>query len=211
VATIVKSLQASLKSFACCLPALALACGNAPEAESAQTGQEKEPLVETLVVVGSDGSLSETSRELDSDERAETAKAEFLHAGSAALSSKSELGSLAQPLVASTACLATDLWLYDASGNRLCVRWLGDSDRGLDLDSVRRGQAICGITVLGGVIRCTWAGAVTAYWPGQYSGHLGTCTPRDVGLSCDLPIAFPAWGPQTSVDGSAINWVTMPT
>ena len=215
MATIVKSLQTSLTVFACCLPVLALACGDAPAGEPDEFGQE-EPLFETLLVVGPDGSLTETSRELYVDEGAEDREAEMeavklAQGRSAAPPSDSELGSLAQPLVAATACLGTDLWLYDDAGNRLCVRWLGDSDRGLDLNSVRRGQGSCGLTLSGGTFRCTWAGAVTAYWPGEYSGHLGTCTPRDVGLSCDMPIAFPAWGPKTSIDGSAINWVTLPT
>ena len=205
------SLRSNWPAAALCLPAIALACGNAPDTDT--TELDVVPHYETLVTVAADGSVTESSREIDSEEEAELQAAKLAQRDSAgpAPARGSELGTIAQPLVAAADCSIYDLWLYDASGNRLCVRWLGDMDRGLDLHTVLLGTGFCGIRIDGRPFRCTWDGAVTAYWPGEYAGHLGTCLPRDVGLSCDLPVAFPAWGPKTSIDGSQINWVTLPT
>ncbi len=200
----------------CCCLAFSSGCGSPPEGDLGDEADEQadeQSVIETLVTLGVDGSVTESSRSLSTEEQDEIEAAkESLGAPSAALArEEGALGTIAQPLVSVTSCSANDLWLYDASGNRLCVRWLGDMDRGLDLGSIRLGRLICGITVSGAGVPCTWAQSVTEYWPGQYAGHLGTCLPRDVGLSCTMPIAFPAFGPRTSVDGSQINWVTMPS
>jgi len=211
VTTTLNVWRTSLKLSAAWLLVWATACGITPEGELDPEAVDEATVLETLVTVGPDGSVTETSRELGSEDQEAIEQAKLaLGLPRESHRQESDLGALAQPLVAVSSCAATDLWLYDAAGNRLCVRWLGDSDHGLDLGKVRVGQLLCGITLTGG-IPCTWANSVTAYWPGQYAGHLGTCLPRDVGLSCSMPIAFPAWGPRTNIDGSQINWVTMPS
>jgi hypothetical protein len=161
-------------------------------------GAAEPVLIDTIVQLSPDGTVTEVLQQVTAAERAAQHRARSLPVEEGA--PQAEIGQARAALSINPSCATADLWLYDADmSHRLCISGsdleINEVDY-LDLESATYCRPRTVSTVLC-LQRVSWAGKAAYIYPGSNAGSLISSSAWAL-LGASFP--FSAWGPFQAID-----------